>query len=157
MKWLHRLYIENYLLNKLYLSKGWINGNGMMKWILNFDWLLKQRRWIRIFHCISIGKRLTSLVTGLKCWFKFFLLLVHGKKGLMGVNKVTNTSFNSQGFIDLSGNSSMQSFCHIRHSLVTELDQSRWLNESYVFYVLLDQEKWHCAYLHVKEENVFLN
>ena len=129
----------------------------MMKWILNFDWLLKQRRWIRIFHCISIGKRLTSLVAGLKYWFKFFLLLVHGKKGLMGVNKVTNTSFDSQGFIDLSGNSSMRSFCHIRHSLVTELDQSRWLNESYVFYVLLDQEKWHCAYLYVKEENVFLN
>ena len=35
----------------------------------------------------------------------------------------------------------MRSFCHIRHSLVTELDQSRWLNESYIFYVLLDQEK----------------
>ena len=142
------------------MSKGWINGNGMMKWILNFDWLLKRGRWIRIVHCIPIGKRLTSLVTGLKYCFKFFLLLIHEKKrfdGSYGNNKVTNTSFDSQGFIDLSGNSSMQSFCHIRHSLVTELDQSRWLNKSYVFHVLLDQEKWHCAYLHVKEENVFLN
>ena len=53
--------------------------------------------------------------------------------GSYGNNKVTNTSFDSQGFTDLSDNSSMRSFCHIRHSLVTELDQSRWLNESYVF------------------------
>lgn len=97
-------------------------------------------------------------------WLKILveILLVIGtwKKrfdGSYSNNKVTNTSFDSQGFIDLSGNSSMRSFCHIRHSLVTELDQSRWLNESYVFYVLLDQEKRHCAYLHVKEENVFLN
>lgn len=158
MKWLHRLYNENYLLNKLYLSKGWINGNGMMKWILNFDWLLKQRRWIRIFHCISIGKRLTSFVTGLKNWFKFFLLFGTWKKrfnGSYGNNKATNTSFDSQGFIDLSDNSSMRSFCHMRHSLVTELDQSRWLDKSYIFHVLLDQEKWHCAYLHVKEEMYF--
>lgn len=154
MKWLHRLYNENYLLNKLYLSKGWINGNGMIKWILNFDWLLKQGRRIRIVHCIPIGKRLTSLVTGLKYWFKFFLLLVHGKKGLMGVMVITKSQTHLL-IVKVSQNSSMRSFCHIRHSLVTELDQLRWLNKSYVFHVLLDQEKWHCAYLHVKEEMYF--
>lgn len=40
---------------------------------------------------LPIGKRLTSLVTGLKYWFKFFLLLVNGKKGLMGVMVITKS------------------------------------------------------------------
>ena len=82
--------------------------------------------WKKAYKPCNWLKILVEILLVIGTWEKRF-------DGSYSNNKVTNTYFDSQGFIDLSGNSSMRSFCHIRHSLVTELDQSRWLNESYVF------------------------
>ena len=127
---------------------------------LEFWLVTHSRKMDKNFPLHSHRKKACKLCNWIKELVWILLVIGTWKKrfnGSYGNNKATNTSFDSQGFTDLSDNSSMRSFCHIRHSLVTELDQSRWLNKSYVFHVLLDQEKWHCAYLHVKEENVFLN